>query len=185
MKRCSKCGKKKAAGNFARNRATKDGLQTWCKACHLPLQRKWNEENKERRRELGRRWFNENRDVALAQRRERYAETRTASNARRRQWERQNKDKVAAFNRRKNITRYGLTEAKYAAMLDAQGGVCALCKSAPKAKRLHIDHCHAGRGVRGLLCGNCNLGIGNFKDSPTLLRAAATYLESFDRSAEE
>ncbi len=185
MKRCPKCGKTKAVGDFARNRATADGRQTWCKACHLPLQRKWNKDNKERRLELGRRWFNENRDRALAQRRSRYADTRTASNERRRQWERRNKDKVAVFNRRKNIARYGLTEETYTAIVDAQGGVCAVCKRAPKTKRLHIDHCHAGGGVRGLLCGNCNIGIGNLKDSPALLRAAATYLETFDRSPEE
>ena len=31
--------------------------------------------------------------------------------------------------------------------------------------------------VRGLLCCNCNLGVGNFQYSPVLIRAAGDYIE--------
>lgn len=41
---------------------------------------------------------------------------------------------------------------------------------------LHIDHCHDGGGIRGLLCGDCNRGIGLLRDA-IRLRAAADYLE--------
>jgi hypothetical protein len=43
--------------------------------------------------------------------------------------------------------------------------------------RLHIDHCHKTGKVRGLLCGNCNVGLGHFKDSVELLQQAAEYLK--------
>ncbi len=40
------------------------------------------------------------------------------------------------------------------------------------------DHCHDSGTVRGLLCMNCNAGLGNLGDSPTLLRKGADYLEA-------
>ena len=46
------------------------------------------------------------------------------------------------------------------------------------SKDVHLDHDHATDQVRGLLCRNCNLGLGSFKDSPELLRRAAFYLEA-------
>ena len=58
-------------------------------------------------------------------------------------------------------------------MLAEQGGVCAICKVAPAA---HVDHDHATGAVRALLCFNCNGGLGQFKDDPDLLRAAADYV---------
>nr|WP_246215170.1 endonuclease VII domain-containing protein [Modestobacter muralis] len=60
-------------------------------------------------------------------------------------------------------------------MLADQGGLCGLCRAAPAA---HVDHDHATGAVRDLLCFNCNGGLGQFKDDPALLRAAARYLEA-------
>lgn len=64
-------------------------------------------------------------------------------------------------------------------MLEAQAGVCAICKGPPNGRttRFHIDHDHQRKTVRGLLCMKCNRGIGYLKDNPDLLRVAATYLD--------
>jgi len=59
-------------------------------------------------------------------------------------------------------------------MLAEQGGVCAICKAAPAA---HVDHDHATGRVRALLCFNCNGGLGQFKDNPVALHAAAYYVQ--------
>jgi len=72
---------------------------------------------------------------------------------------------------------YGITLADYDQMLVQQRGGCKICWKPPETKRLCIDHCHATRDVRGLLCGKCNTGLGCFDDDPDLLRRAADYLD--------
>ncbi len=59
-------------------------------------------------------------------------------------------------------------------MSDEQGGLCAICRTAPAE---HVDHDHVTGRVRQLLCFNCNGGLGQFKDDPAVLRAAASYVE--------
>jgi recombination endonuclease VII len=56
--------------------------------------------------------------------------------------------------------RYGLSKEDYERMLDEQGGVCAICGSAPDKQRLSVDHNHGTGKVRGLLCHKCNLALG-------------------------
>jgi hypothetical protein len=77
-------------------------------------------------------------------------------------------------------TNYGISRADYDAMHDAQGGLCAICRRSPvgrgKVDILVVDHCHETGEVRGLLCGNCNIGIGLLDDDPQVIRKAAEYL---------
>lgn len=88
------------------------------------------------------------------------------------------------YNRDKNLQiKYGITAEQYDTLLAGQGGVCAVCGHPPNpegvraASRLHVDHDHATGRVRGLLCLNCNRGLGSFLDDPALLRRAADYIE--------
>lgn len=72
---------------------------------------------------------------------------------------------------------YNLTAAQYDALLELQGGRCAICRNKPGKKRLAVDHDHATGLVRGLLCGKDNhelLGAGY--DSPVKIAAALHYL---------
>ena len=71
--------------------------------------------------------------------------------------------------------RYGISLEQYEAMLKRQGGACAICGGQP-AKKLHVDHSHATRKVRGLLCRECNLGLGFYKDDQRLTMGATAYL---------
>jgi hypothetical protein len=78
------------------------------------------------------------------------------------------------------FTRYGLTKEKFNQLLAKQNGVCAICEQPEKhKKRLSVDHCHETKRVRGLLCSNCNVGLGFFRDNPKVLRASADYLENW------
>lgn len=85
------------------------------------------------------------------------------------------------------IWRYGVEHGTYDAMLAAQEGKCAICKTTEPGVRLvrfHIDHCHTTKKIRGLLCEHCNRGLGHFKDDPALMRRAADYLSSAERGRE-
>lgn len=82
------------------------------------------------------------------------------------------------------MSSFGISLSHYVEMKVAQGGVCAICrnpethKRGNKIKDLAVDHCHKTGKVRGLLCSDCNTGIGKLKDSPEILDAAAAYLRS-------
>ncbi|MFF0317534.1 endonuclease VII domain-containing protein [Micromonospora sp. NPDC005252] len=69
--------------------------------------------------------------------------------------------------------RYGIGEKEFQELLAEQGGVCAICGGADPQ---HLDHDHRTGWVRGILCFNCNGGLGQFRDSPTRLARAITYL---------
>jgi hypothetical protein len=74
---------------------------------------------------------------------------------------------------------YGMTEADYLALLEQQAGACLICGRSPQEAgdpRLVVDHDHATGRVRGLLCTDCNLGLGRFADSIERLASAARYL---------
>lgn len=177
MKRCPGCGEMKPFTAFGRNRRMSDGLQSWCKVCHGAAKRRWDAKNPERKRELSRRWHSANRDLVNARVKARYHSDPEASRAdARRKYHASPEPARVSANRRRNLRKYGISEGEYRSLLAAQEGGCAICGARPAGKRLHIDHCHTTGTVRGLLCSNCNLGIGNFRDSPGLLMAAIHYL---------
>lgn len=66
-------------------------------------------------------------------------------------------------------------------MAEAQGHKCAICKQTPN-HTLHADHNHATGEVRGLLCRQCNLALGGFKDSITNLSAAIAYIKQGNKN---
>lgn len=72
--------------------------------------------------------------------------------------------------------RYRLSPPATAALLEAQGGACAVCKE-PLGSRFHVDHDHTTGEVRGLTHSACNAALGVFGDDPARLRAAADYIE--------
>ena len=96
-----------------------------------------------------------------------------------RSWEKRNPLKRAKQQFKAKLKlNYGMSLSTYTKLLALQGNACAICGRRPKRRRLDVDHDHKTRVVRGLLCGNCNLGLGLFADKPTLLRQALTYLEA-------
>jgi hypothetical protein len=62
----------------------------------------------------------------------------------------------------------------YADLFEKQQGLCGICLD--PMKRPVLDHCHRTMAVRGLLCSKCNIGIGQFNDSPEILQKAIRYV---------
>lgn len=81
------------------------------------------------------------------------------------------------YERRRSLSRYGLTPERYAEMFAEQGGRCAICRTAdPGVKGLAVDHCHTSGDVRGLLCGKCNTLLGLADEDPRIFIQAMHYV---------
>ena len=69
---------------------------------------------------------------------------------------------------------------EYNSLFLKQNGCCAICKKHQSefTISLAVDHDHITKKVRGLLCYNCNMGLGRFKDNLDYLNNASKYLKS-------
>lgn len=76
-------------------------------------------------------------------------------------------------------SQYGISLDEYAAQLAKQEGKCALCGSTEAKGRwgvFNVDHCHETGALRGLLCNDCNTGLGKLGDTVESLARATAYL---------
>jgi len=96
-------------------------------------------------------------------------------------WYAENKEAIKA---RRRDARHKVTQEWVDKKTQEQGGRCAICQKLFE-KTPHIDHRHECCGEikscdqcrRGLLCQDCNLGLGRFKDDPVVLQNAIEYLK--------
>ena len=127
---------------------------------------------------------------------EQYFKTRDASLEYSKKWKEENRDYVrenakenyhkdVVTKRKKELARKkGLRLEEYDQMVKACDGKCHICGKEEKRKgragfvssNLSIDHCHNTGKIRGLLCHDCNTGIGKLKDDTELMMKAIEYL---------
>ena len=88
--------------------------------------------------------------------------------------------------RRENLRQIGWTPERFDKELKEQNGRCAICnvvltfENKAGRTRANADHEHiVPPKPRGVLCGNCNIGIGNLQDSVELLEKATAYLKKY------
>lgn len=114
--------------------------------------------------------------------------------------DRKKPERTPDYTRRERMRNYGITQEQFEAIFEAQGRRCKICsRTEPEGKGAsgwHLDHDHAccparkrscGKCIRGILCSNCNVGIGNLMDDPAIVRAALDYLVAYQarRGAED
>lgn len=145
-------------------------------------QKQWRLANPERYKAAQRRWYERNREANRLryQQDEEYRRKHAESN-KRRYHERKVEDPSflerssrAAYGR-KLLMKYGISIDDYERMSRAQGELCAICS---RALKLVVDHCHDTGNVRGLLCDDCNVGLGRLGDSIERVAAALEYLNN-------
>ena len=108
--------------------------------------------------------------------------SREATKARKRAilWRKNNRHRMREYDKKYRDNKW-LNAHK--SLLKKQKNRCKICNRRNGKRcmghnlKLHIDHDHQTGRIRGLLCGNCNVGLGHFRDDPQTLRAAADYLE--------
>jgi hypothetical protein len=206
---CKKCGTEKPLDLFYNMKKSKDGKCFRCKVCmnvttYANLQKKrkpkkdWSTEpgfkicrkcltkkpitdfnihyGKTRTKDKMR---NECRDCQKIHAAKHYLKIQDDSRAKGKIWYQQNKTLNHGYHLKR---KFNLSRETYQEMLDGQGGRCKICgydKPRGRYDNFSVDHDHKTGEIRGLLCAFCNTGIGQFQDSPSLLRKAATYLETF------
>lgn len=81
-------------------------------------------------------------------------------------------------SKRSRMKQYGISEVEYIELLESQGHQCPICERdfESTGEQPSIDHDHDTGAVRGLLCRQCNLGIGNLRDDLALVQNAYNYL---------
>ena len=95
-------------------------------------------------------------------------------------WNSDNKEKLKRSSRNSSFKRkYDITLDQYEDIAKSQNNKCLICEEETK-RNLAVDHCHETGKIRGLLCMNCNIGLGHFKDDIINLRKAISYLENQD-----
>jgi hypothetical protein len=96
-----------------------------------------------------------------------------------RAWRVANPERRAAHLRKHKT---GVTDEHYRAKLAEQDGRCAICgvNKCSRGYAMAADHCHATGKPRGVLCGNCNRGLGLLGDNAEGLRRAFAYLVRYE-----
>ena len=100
-------------------------------------------------------------------------------------WIQGNPEKVREYRDRdpwtliKRCSRRNINPEQLISVYEKQEECCAICKKEIEIVDSAIDHNHQTNEFRGILCKQCNRGLGMFLDSPFILRNALEYLQDF------
>jgi hypothetical protein len=161
-KACRICGQVKPLTAFHRAVDMRDGHRGECRECSREIARARYRADPEKAKASVKRWQQENAERLNAYRRARNATPEVKRRLR------------DGYYRRT----YGISADDFDEMYAEQDGRCAICGTTPeKQAQMHVDHHHETGAIRQLLCSCCNQALGQMKDDPALLRAAADYLD--------
>lgn len=168
MKACGRCRAVLPEGSF--HRRGDGGTRSECRACNTAKMRAYRAAN---------------RDKCRAYQRARYANNPEPAKALANEYSASNRSKINARARLRNT---GWTADQFEMAWTKQGGRCAICRSPLRRGRgkgaAAADHDHATGVQRGLLCTECNCGLGCFQDDPKRIIEAARYVRRMAQRAQ-
>jgi len=145
--------------------------------------------NKAHHNEQAKRYYATHRDRCIEGSKKRYRKNIDRNLKYARDYGRSEKGKISSRSSRLRIY-HKMSLDDYNNMLVSQNGVCAICGEKEtrtikgKIQPLSVDHNHITDQIRGLLCGNCNLALGNLRvdnsDGIDRLASAVSYLRNND-----
>ena len=186
LKQCPECGRHLASSEFYRNRRRADGLAYYCKQCaaeRSEASRRKHGIKPQRKPSVpvpdGAKWCP---DCDTVKPLTEFARRKTTTSGYHSYclpchaaWGNETRQRLYGGSREYHLRRrYGIGRPEFDELLAEQGGRCAIC-GGPEPQ--HVDHDHRNGWVRGILCFNCNGGLGQFTDDPKLLAGAYTYLK--------
>lgn len=159
MKICKKCKLSKDESEFNVNKRYKDGLESACRECYQLYQKEYYHKNRDRILERERNSYQKNPEIKKKRATEYRDKNYEEVVRKRKETYYKNPDKHREYYLKDT---YGITLKYYEEMLKAQGGCCGVCKKhhSTLQRNLCVDHNHVTGKIRGLLCDNCNHGIG-------------------------
>ena len=162
---------------------TRDFTKTCGKRCskknHIKGVVKWQTKNPNRVKENQTNWNRDNRKKIQKNGAIYYKKNRKKLQKNSKEWFKRHPEEVKIMQNNSRLKRcYGIKKIDYDNILKKQNNRCAICnKNNSEFKRTFaVDHNHKTKKIRGLLCINCNIGIGKFKDNIKLLKKAIKYL---------
>ena len=169
-KTCSECGEDKEASDFYKNVAGLVKLKNWCKGC-VCKSGYWSK------------MYHKYKKKALAKKKLMYLTNKDEIIMKHKRY-RANETVKFRGSMRDFRKRYELPLtvdeiiSYYNKQFAKQKGCCAICgrHETEFNRRLDTDHNHDTDELRGLLCSNCNFGIGNLQDDAELCLKAYQYL---------
>jgi hypothetical protein len=88
------------------------------------------------------------------------------------------KDNKEYYRNKRYLYDFGITAQEVDKMKEDRNHLCDICKNTHT--KLVVDHCHDTGKIRGILCDDCNVGIGRLKDDADLVMSAYVYLTNLE-----
>lgn len=158
--------------------------------------REWNLKNKDKKKEAAKRYYEKNKEkikeYSKQYRQENIDEIRIKDCDRAKLYYNANKPEILEtlkekyknnpefFKDKHYRQNYKITLDEYNNLFKLQNGKCVICGThqSQLTRKLSVDHNHKTQKIRGLLCNNCNHGIGKFMDNIEYLKNAIEYLST-------
>jgi len=170
-KTCLDCNQTKENDLFAKDPKHTNGTKNICMECAAERKRKYYQQNKDRVCAASKKYRENNKEkVALAKQ-------AWAHSVKAKEYSREYSTRPEVRERFRRLQwkrKYGLDIQESEQMLKYQNHHCPICNSF--LNNPVVDHCHKTNKVRGILCPQCNLGLGAFRDNTTYLQNAIKYL---------